>query len=434
MDAKFKSIIFLWPIIQISMQFEYITTIIEEFQLNNPYLIGSSSDIKLPLIKSLFANGHFLHAHSCVHKNLQNKGIMSNAIVFLNYHQDISEKFHQELQQNQYFGLILISNSHQFEEFLNTIAIKTKINQKIFLFKNNSQEIYEAYTINKFVVKKKLGHIDVKTNQFLWEANVNSDFIKRRSNFYGLILKGVVEFSGLDMNADPSYLRNAPYFSSNETYEVTRFTYGLYNDLLNILQDRLNFTTVLYKRKEVAWGYIYPQNNGSYVGTGLIGDIFFERADIAVAPFLYVIDRALYVNYLLPISPYWTAIYIPISDNEEIDFNTYITPFTSILWTIVILTGTILATMKSLFLHMNGELKFFGFNYIWTSFTGFFGGGPNVTPIDSKSYYKITIVVTLLCGAVIWISYRAGLTSELSVISKSYPFTDIMTFSKTNWR
>ena len=55
MDAKFKSIIFLWPIIQISMQFEYITTIIEEFQLNNPYLIGSSSDIKLPLIKSLFA-------------------------------------------------------------------------------------------------------------------------------------------------------------------------------------------------------------------------------------------------------------------------------------------------------------------------------------------------------------------------------------------
>ena len=89
---------------------------------------------------------------------------------------------------------------------------------------------------------------------------------------------------------------------------------------------------------------------------------------------------------------------------------------------------------KLLFLYINDNTKSFGFDYIWTSFTGFFGGTPNVTPIDSKSYYNATIFVTLLCGTVIWISYRAGLTSELSVKSKSYPFTDMMTFSKTNWR
>ena len=272
------------------------------------------------------------------------------------------------------------------------------------------------------------------TNQFQWEVNISSDFIKRRSNFHGLVLKGVVNFLGFEMNAYASYLKNAPYFSNNETYDVTGFTYGLFHDVLDILQDSLNFTTVLYKRKDGAWGYIYPQPNGSYVGTGLIGDVFFGKADIAVAPLTYIIERALYVNFLPPIKPHWSAIYIPMTYHEDIDLDTYIHPFSSILWTIVIITGVILSMTKLLFLYVNDDTKPFGFDYIWTSFTGFFGGKPNVTPLDSKSYYNATIFVTLLCGTVIWISYRAGLTSELSVKSKSFPFTDMMTFSKTNWR
>ena len=369
-----------------------------------------------------------------IHQFLEKKSIITTAIVFLSYHQDVSEKFHLELPENPRSNLILISHGYQFEELLNTIALQTMIHQKIFLFKKTSQEIYEAYTVNNFVVKKKLGKIDAITNQFQWKVNINSDFIKRRSNFHGLVLKGVVQFSGLEMNAYASYLENAPYFSNNETYEVTGFTYGLFNDVLDILQDCLNFTTVLYKRKEVTWGYIYPQPNGSYVGTGLIGDVFFGKADIAVAPLTHVIDRALYVNFLPTIKPHWSAIYIPMTYHEDIDLDTYVQPFSSILWTIVILTGTILSMMKLLFLYINDNTKPFGFDYIWTSFTGFFGGRPNVTPIDSKSYYNAAIFVTLLCGTVIWISYRAGLTSELSVKSKSYPFTDMMTFSKTNWR
>ena len=434
MASTFKSITILLSIIQISIQYEYIPTIIDEFELDNLHLIGSLNEINLPLMKPLFANGVFLHISSDIHQPLQKKSNTTSAIVFLSYHQNVTEKFHLELQENPYFNLILISHGHQFEDLLNAIAIQTKINQKIFIFKKNSQEFYEAYTVNNFVVKKKLGEIDVITNQFQWEVNINRNFIKRRSNFHGLLLKGVVQFSGLDMNANASYLVNAPYFSSNGTYEVTGFTYGLFNDVLDILQDCLNFTTVLYKRKEVAWGYIYPQPNGSYVGTGLIGDIYFGNADIAVAPLTIVIDRAIYINFLPPIKPYFSAIYIPMTDHEGIDLDTYVRPFTSILWTIVILTGIILTMMKLLFLHMNNNMKPFGFDYIWTSFTGFFGGRPNVTPIDSKFYYNSTIFVTLLCGTVVWISYRAGLTSELSIISKSYPFADMISFSKTNWR
>ena len=153
MDSTFKLIIILLSFIQISMQYEYITTIIQEFQLNNLHLIGSSNELNLPLIKSLLANGLVLQMSPHIHQFLEKKNIKTTAIIFLSYHQDVSEKLHLELPENLPSNLIIISHGYQFDELLNTIALQTMIHQKIYLFKKTSQEIYEAYTVNNFVVK-----------------------------------------------------------------------------------------------------------------------------------------------------------------------------------------------------------------------------------------------------------------------------------------
>ena len=42
---------------------------------------------------------------------------------------------------------------------------------------------------------------------------MKSNFLHRRSDFYGLTLKAMVELQGMDMNADNSYLTSAPYLS-----------------------------------------------------------------------------------------------------------------------------------------------------------------------------------------------------------------------------
>ena len=298
MFSTLLSILISFSTFHASLQYGYVLKIIDQFSLNNPYLIGSSADISPELVKSLFISGHFVRSHTHINEILLKKDIAAtNVILFLDPQSD--GKFQLQLPENYHGTLFLITHNQSFEELLHDIAIQTKIDQKVFILKKDSrQEIYEAYTINDLSVKKKLGNIDLITNRFEWQTNVHSDFIKRRSDFHGLVLKAMVEFSGLDMNAHPSYLVNAPYFQNNESYQVNGFTYGLFNDILEIMQDELNFTTVLYKRKEPAWGYIYPQANGSYRGTGAIGDIFFKRADLAVGPFYNVIDRARYVNYL----------------------------------------------------------------------------------------------------------------------------------------
>ena len=74
------------------------------------------------------------------------------------------------------------------------------------------------------------------------------------------------------------------------------------------------------------------------------------------------------------------------------------------------------------------------FGYIWTSFIANLGGKPTKAPMDSKQSYKITIFTTLICGAVIWISYRSFLISVLSIAIKSLPFTDLKSFYETDWR
>ena len=61
--------------------------------------------------------------------------------------------------------------------------------------------------------------------------------------------------------------------------KVNGYTYGIFNDVLEALQSQLNFTSNLYKRKKTAWGYIFPQPNGTLRGTGNIIFQFMHKKD-----------------------------------------------------------------------------------------------------------------------------------------------------------
>lgn len=209
------------------------------------------------------------------------------------------------------------------------------------------------------------------------------------------------------------------------------------------LQDMLNFTTMLYTKSRKKMFEINSEN-GTYENIGIKGDmvwdmvplrdIFFKTADIAVTPFGMTLDRAIFVDFLPPIKYATFGIYIPTSNTERIYFETYLVPFSLILWITLGLTGVTFTLWRFLLLKVHGSETIFGFDGIWSSFSGFFGGKPTPTQIDKKSSYKIMILSTLFCGTVVWISYRARLNAELAVHEKKYPFDDMDSFSKTNWR
>ena len=94
-----------------------------------------------------------------------------------------------------------------------------------------------AYRINGRHIQRKLGVIKSDTNIFLWDNGITQDYVKRRSDFHGLVLTGMTEFNSAElMNVDPSYIKSAQYFESNDTYLVSGLTYGFFNDMINELQ------------------------------------------------------------------------------------------------------------------------------------------------------------------------------------------------------
>ena len=71
---------------------------------------------------------------------------------------------------------------------------------------------------------------------------------------------------------------------------------------------------------------------------------------------------------------------------------------------------------------------------IWASFVTNFGGEPYNSKIDDISSHKILLFTFLLDGMISWIFYGAFLTSKLSTKLDKYPFTDLNSLAKTDYK
>ena len=56
-------------------------------------------------------------------------------------------------------------------------------------------------------------------------------------------------------------------------------------------------------------------------GTGILGDIFFKRADLVVAPIGIFFDRAKFVDFLPELEKYSAGLYIPSQEKAPKSFN-----------------------------------------------------------------------------------------------------------------
>ena len=98
--------------------------------------------------------------------------------------------------------------------------------------------------------------------------------------------------------------------------------------MLQELESQLNFTTALFRRNDGGWGYVYPQNDGSYKATGMIGDIFFKRADIALASLTINLKRGIYIDYAIPFTKEPVGLFIKSKSLQgDFDFHLLLSPF-----------------------------------------------------------------------------------------------------------
>ena len=305
------------------LNIKFLVSVLEEFQVKNPIIWSSQFRSGISWMKMLLQLDQYCKMKSSL-TEVNHGPISSDVILIFHELKEVESYFQQNKRINSTH--IVILQDIDFNSITNSMAIP--IDARVFFVNLSSNEVFEFYKINSFSVKTRLGRLNEESGQFKWNHKVNADFFIRRFDFYGTTLKGMTEETGKQLILDPRYREKAPYFPGNETYLVTDYTIGLYFDVLLEVQKMLNFTTELYKRKDISWGFVYPQGNGTFEAEGIVGDIFFGRADLIVAPVTLYLRRALYIDYLPPLTQKNIGLYISsVKSKEALNFYAFIKPF-----------------------------------------------------------------------------------------------------------
>ena len=146
------------------------------------------------------------------------------------------------------------------------------------------------------------------------------------------------------------------------------------------------------------------------------------------------------LDILPAIMPYNAELFIKPLTNEEISWTVFLNPISRNLWIMLIFAAIIIAFILSIIekslekLNQNYMIQFTNLMItLWITFKANFGGKPS--KINAKTNaYQIGLFICLLAGSIVWIAYRASLTSELSIVRLKPPFNDLESLLKSDYR
>ena len=180
-------------------------------------------------------------------------------------------------------------------------GLSTEINQEIQFVNTETWEVYEHYTVNNEKIQTKLGVFD---KNFRFIPTTLQSFVQRRGNFHRYNLKAITEEEIPYIKID---LLLANYDETNQVYDVTQKVEGMYYDIFQILQEQLNFTASIHKRKDGKWGPITKLENGTILTAGIASSITSGFAEIVATRYTQF-DRS-NLNKKYP-SIFFTSMYL----------------------------------------------------------------------------------------------------------------------------
>ena len=343
----------------------------------------------------------------------------------------------------QHLSMDWIDKLHYSKKFLlvicqNDILLdgneEIKIDQQIY-FLNSFSDLYEKYTVNNKIIKQKLGHF--VGSSYIPEESVQQNFLQRRHNFYGPKLIALVGEVGNYITIEK--LKSAPYFPSNLTYDVTGLVQGPIFDIWMTLQNKLNFTTKMYTRKDKKWGVPIQHPNGSIsVPDGTIKDVMVGSVDTFLTSLAITYNRYLVIDYLVPLVCFPNGIFIKLdSIQESLDFEVFQKPFDKWTW-MTLISSSLIVTISIVLISKalnTRNLSCINLMDIFTTSLQANLGNTSFIPFNNK-FHSIQMVtfVSLITGNIIWIAYNGALLSKLVEPRFDKPFNDLDSLAKTSYR
>ena len=177
----------------------------------------------------------------------------------------------KEIKKVKSHGIVLVDNAEVID------SLPTKIKQDIFFVDIKTRRVYENYAINDEAIKRQLGFLN---HLYKYVKTIKMSFESRRGNFHGYHMKAMTE------NLPPFLsvaLSSAGYDERSQTFDVTNSVEGMFYYIFQELQEYLNFTYSLHKRKDGKWGPTTVLANGSVIAAGITKSLTSGFAEMIVS-------------------------------------------------------------------------------------------------------------------------------------------------------
>ena len=325
--------LFCLTFVKCTFPLRVLDAMMKKFFMSDPIILDTNSKIKekMELFKMLSHNGH-ITSFNQNHSNGYQSYVMFSELP----------KFKWDIQTNA--PVFVISRILQEKEFSH---INLPLDSEIYFIDETTLKLYETYTVNNIHTAILLGQFLIQDEViFINSNNLNPSFIKRRGNFQGVHLTAVTEQILSMMELPKNFEFKANYFPNNQTYDVTNIVKGSGVDLLHSLENLLNFTTRLYKRKDGKWGLSKKIENGTYIPTGMLENLNDGSADFGWAGLSMTVGRLRHVDYLPVIINYYASIFISRNlEIQDIDWQLFLKSYSNELWGTLICAALIFSVL-----------------------------------------------------------------------------------------
>lgn len=133
---------------------------------------------------------------------------------------------------------------------------------------------------------------------------------------------------------------------NQKPYEEVNCCEGYCIDLLQALAQQLNFTYSLYQVEDGLYGsYTYNRQTGHHEWTGLLGELYYDRADMVVAALTITPERSLAIDFTKPFKYQGITI---LQKRQSINrlrhpLTSFLQPFQNSLWVSVFVSVHVVA-------------------------------------------------------------------------------------------
>ena len=388
-----------------------ILNILRDFHIGTLDLVSMNSSLQYNFTSSLFKN---------VAVKFHSNGIPKcglNCLILADREEDLNA-INNLSKSAQIF--VCCFNYGESPEYYPTININLFYIELAF----DKAQMIEKYIINGMQVSRVVANYQNEE----WVKDRDSIVI-RRSNLHGSHLNILVE-------NDPPYMILDDYETDQNIFmdvaeKVPQSALkGAFGTVLFGLAEDLNFTFDLYrpwgKGKIGRWGS--KGTNSEW--TGMMGMMQKKLFDLAAVPFSIKTSRAEVVDYIFPAGNYKLGLVIRDPNQESLTWLTFASSFQIEAWFVIFIMTFLVTMFMRIYSNVKQRQTVFEFVKFWSenfsfAFAANFGGRFAADRVGQSHKERVFIFVVLFFGSIVFMAYRASLTSHLSVVKYRLPFNSL---------